>query len=707
VNRFFEALAIALPRKKIWTTLIFGILFFAGCDSIATSDQGTSKYGNKVGFESKVSQRTTRVQDSLTTAILFQEEVVGIASSVSQSEQESIIVLVKTPASTWPAQKRNIVPAEAGGIPVMVIVTGEISAPISAQGAGALLGAQEFARPVPIGVSAGIANGLTGTLGARMTDGTLTYALSNNHVFASMNKGSIGSSIIQPGKFDGGTESEHTFATLTDFEPIDFSGQCVNSIDAAIAETEVDQLSNTTPDVGYGTPWKTPIAASVGMNVQKFGRTSGLTFGSVLALNATVEVSYGNAGVACYKNQIIVSPGEFSLSGDSGSLVVASSTDSDIDTRPLGLVFAGSQTISVANDIRLVLDRFGVEVDGRDGPAAGNNGNHGNRGFEANAQVIGEMYLNVVDGNGTWIAHEICVYSSPTGATCSTSSTGEIDGSELYNWGAEIDGNACTECQITLSNDTQYIIMSANSENAVYIYHELGDVDAFATLTVDGGSEVFSGAFSSYPRYDIALISAEVSNVSIVSPNWTNYGQAITWDARWSDGEYGLNFFPRAATVKIKDGSTLTTSGYQAYGSGSYSWTPSQEYASIQIQVSDNGSGYTGFSSSFSVVDRPLVGSIAGPSSLDVNVQGTWTASGVGGETPYTYIWEYMWICGSQSIGIQVETCDTWNSGGTNSSLSKTASGDNFDLKVKLIISDSDSPSVEDTVYLTVDIIDP
>ena len=48
-----------------------------------------------------------------------------------------------------------------------------------------------------------------------------------------------------------------------------------------------------------------------------------------------------------------------------------------------------------------------------------------------------------------------------------------------------------------------------------------------------------------------------------------------------------------------------------------------------------------------------------------------------------------------------------WNPGGTGSSFSKTATGDNFDLKIKLIVTESSSSTVQDTVYLTVDIIDP
>ena len=65
-------------------------------------------------------------------------------------------------------------------------------------------------------------------------------------------------------------------------------------------------------------------------------------------------------------NQIIIEPGSFSAGGDSGSLVVVDGKGKDRadDRRPVGLLFAGSVFITVANPIDLVLDRFDVTVDG-------------------------------------------------------------------------------------------------------------------------------------------------------------------------------------------------------------------------------------------------------------------------------------------------------------------------------------------------------
>ena len=74
---------------------------------------------------------------------------------------------------------------------------------------------------------------------------------------------------------------------------------------------------------------------------------------------------------------------------------------------------------------------------------------------------------------------------------------------------------------------------------------------------------------------------------------------------------------------------------------------------------------------------------------------------------PYSYDWDYMWICNTQGVQVQVEECDTWNQGGTGSSWSKTVSSDFFDMKIRLTITDSDSPANQDTDYLIVDIYDP
>jgi hypothetical protein len=100
----------------------------------------------------------------------------------------------------------------------------------------------------------------------------------------------------------------------------------------------------------------------LGMRVQKYGRTTGHTVGRVTGINATLDVNY-RGNVARFTGQIMISGDGFSTGGDSGSLIVTKGLLL-ADRRPVGLLFAGSPTNTVANPIDLVLDRFGVTIDG-------------------------------------------------------------------------------------------------------------------------------------------------------------------------------------------------------------------------------------------------------------------------------------------------------------------------------------------------------
>jgi hypothetical protein len=222
-----------------------------------------------------------------------------------------------------------------------------------------------FPRPVPIGVSTGHPGVTAGTIGARVTDGLQVFALSNNHIFANNNSGRAGDNFLQPGVADGGRNPEDALGTLYDFEPIGWCGgiTCpLNKLDAALALTTVDDLGTATPENGYGSPRSETMEATLGMKVQKYGRTTGHTVGRVTGINATIDVNY-RAGTARFEEQIIISSGDFSTGGDSGSLVVTKGLLA-ADRRPVGLLFAGSSTNTIANPIDLVLDRFGVRVDG-------------------------------------------------------------------------------------------------------------------------------------------------------------------------------------------------------------------------------------------------------------------------------------------------------------------------------------------------------
>jgi hypothetical protein len=96
--------------------------------------------------------------------------------------------------------------------------------------------------------------------------------------------------------------------------------------------------------------------------VQKYGRTTALTKGTVVGINATVDVGY-SSGTARFVNQIVVySSKPFIKPGDSGSLLVTYPA-----VNPVGLLFAGNASgqYAIANQINDVLGNFGVTIDGQ------------------------------------------------------------------------------------------------------------------------------------------------------------------------------------------------------------------------------------------------------------------------------------------------------------------------------------------------------
>lgn len=112
---------------------------------------------------------------------------------------------------------------------------------------------------------------------------------------------------------------------------------------------------------GIGTVNKDIITdPAFGMKVKKSGRTTGTTKGSIQAVDVTVKVKYSK-GMATFVNQILITPGGFSDAGDSGSLIVE---DVDSNPRPVGLLFAGSSTSTIANPISEVLSSLGVSMVG-------------------------------------------------------------------------------------------------------------------------------------------------------------------------------------------------------------------------------------------------------------------------------------------------------------------------------------------------------
>ncbi len=312
--------------------------------------------------------RAIRVQEKNEDRFFGISSVVGTGVGWDESGSPVIKLYTNTVGPIVAAQRSGLLPQslELDGFPIVLQKAG----PFNISPRDELLPNSRFDRPVPMGVSTGHTSSTAGTIGAVVTDGSETYALSNWHVFVPAGKAKVGDELLQPGPIDGGVQPADVIGTLAAFEPVALSMFASNRIDAAIART--DQVMARTPADGYGSPRTVTIAAKPGLGVQKYGRTTGLTRGEVDSINASINVNYGSAGsqVARFTGQVVLCC-DMSQGGDSGSLIVAYDVDANgnpgpNDRKPVALLFAGDQRLTIANPIDLVLDRFGVTIVGDD-----------------------------------------------------------------------------------------------------------------------------------------------------------------------------------------------------------------------------------------------------------------------------------------------------------------------------------------------------
>ena len=352
--------------------LRLSFVWLAGALVVACGDQAERATGPADAPSVSLSQGPERlaavmaIQNKHTQRLLGIRGVVGTATGVAANGNPTILVFTRT-------RGLGGIPTTLEGAPVRSVVTGDFKA-FSTVAAGptttSLTG--RFRPNIPNGVSvsnvhpSGSPVCLAGTLGAGVVISGVKYALSNNHVFASQNKAPLGTAISQPGLFDTSPQCSYNPATdrigsLYALVRINFSVFGSNQVDAALATVTSATLTCSTPaDIGYGAPSATLKGATVGLPIQKVGRTTALTTGTVTGINATVIVDYGGGKLAWFVNQIVTSPG-FSGAGDSGSLIVTN----DGTRRPVALLFAGGgDGTTLGNPIAVVLNRLSRQIGG-------------------------------------------------------------------------------------------------------------------------------------------------------------------------------------------------------------------------------------------------------------------------------------------------------------------------------------------------------
>jgi hypothetical protein len=189
---------------------------------------------------------------------------------------------------------------------------------------------------------------MAGTLGAIVERDGQRYILSNNHVLANENALRRGSPIFQPGLLDGGDPAKDQIATLDQF--VELKKDEANEVDCALAIlADADSVSSAIlPKIGRLSSAE-PIEAAEGMKVEKVGRATGFTTGTVIEVAYTGKVGFA-LGTLTFENQLLIrgDDGAFSSGGDSGSLVVDRKSG-----RAIGLVFGGAQQLDLATGLPL------------------------------------------------------------------------------------------------------------------------------------------------------------------------------------------------------------------------------------------------------------------------------------------------------------------------------------------------------------------
>jgi len=314
---------------------------------------------------------------------LFQRRNVvacGLGHKITSGKPTGKLSLVVSVTHKMPVSElssEDLIPPSVSGLETDVVETGRIRAQVAED-------PRARWRPAQPGISIGHRDITAGTFGLLVQREGQAYILSNNHVLADINAAGIGDPIYQPGPADSGTSNDR-IGTLSDFEVIHFGDAeptcriaktlagglnwmaritgsthrlqtihttpSLNLMDAALALP--DQPDLVIPEIiGIGMP--TGAAEPVlGQEVQKMGRTSGLTKGIISQINVTADVSYADR-TARFTDQIFTTP--MSSPGDSGSSIL------NMERQAVGLLFAGSERVSIFTPIQRVLDHFEVDV---------------------------------------------------------------------------------------------------------------------------------------------------------------------------------------------------------------------------------------------------------------------------------------------------------------------------------------------------------
>jgi hypothetical protein len=319
------------------------------------------------------------IQDRHTPALMADPEVIATATTVDETGQPAILLLVTS------ERARGGAPRWLDDVRVITEITDPIVAMKGKPGGGGGGGGGGTDHkalqntPIQMGTSGGWrydrANGYCcgGTLGSLIQVGGNIRILSNYHVFeADIVDGgngrvaTTGDPIVHPGLIDIGCVATNGIDVAT---LVVSSALPNNNVDCSSANIINRQVDTSGAILEIGTISSTTVAAYIGQDVKKSGRTTGLGRASVSGLNATVSITYenecagGTSFPKTFTGQIVTTNkgSKFLAGGDSGSLMVE-----DVTTNPhaVGLLFAGSRSAAIANPIDDVLSFYNATMVG-------------------------------------------------------------------------------------------------------------------------------------------------------------------------------------------------------------------------------------------------------------------------------------------------------------------------------------------------------
>lgn len=291
--------------------------------------------------------RIREVKNAHENDILKKKNVKGVGiGPKNKTGNTSVVVLVDKKEDLSILSEKDAIPSKIDGVDTDVIEVGDI-VPVAEH--------TNKERPVYGGLSAIWYKGTACTLGAIVFKNGKKYALQNTHCANPHWDGAeIGDKILQPSPNDGGSRrgKADVIGTSAEYKELYF-GNKYNDFDSALVELDVD--AKELYQEGFGGIRQDPSEVSIGDEVWKSGRTTGVQRSKVIATDMTVNVNYGQEKPGRFRNQIIAEneDGYFTSGGDSSSLVV------NEHRQPVGQIFAGSNTIAIFSPIQPIMDYFG------------------------------------------------------------------------------------------------------------------------------------------------------------------------------------------------------------------------------------------------------------------------------------------------------------------------------------------------------------